>query len=72
MTQHYSSGAIREHGQDSHDRRFSKKEIIDNTTILKKNDNLENLRILESLLIKQFSPTINRKDEGFVRTLRIF
>ena len=72
MTQHYSSGAIREHSQDTHDRRFSKKEIIDNTTILKKNENLEDLKILESLFIKQQQPTINRKDEGFTRTLKIF
>ena len=72
MTQHYSSGAIREHAQDTHDRRFNKKEILDNTTIIKKNQNLEELKILESLCIKQQQPTINRKDEGFTRTLKIF
>ena len=45
MTQHFSSGAIREHGQDDHDKRFSKQEIIQNTTILKKNENLGQRRV---------------------------
>lgn len=72
MEQHYYSGAIRLHGQDDHDRRFSKKEILENTAWLKKDTCASNLRILESIMIKKFKPSINRKDEGFVKTLSIF
>jgi hypothetical protein len=72
LQQHYYKGAIRCHGQDDHDKRFNKKEIIDHTIILKKDLNSNNLKILEALFIKEKRPKINLKDEGFVRTLKIF
>ena len=72
VQQHYYKGAIRTHGQDCHNRRFSKIEIFENTKVIKKDLNSNNLRILEAILIKERRPKINLKDEGFVRTLRIF
>ena len=72
MTEHFYSGAIRSHGQDEHNKRFSKEEILNNATVMKKDSSPLNLRILEALLIKKHRPSINRKDEGFTRTLGIF
>ena len=72
MTQHFTKGAIREHGQDNHDKRFSKEDIINNTVIIKKDNCANNLRIMEAVLIKKHKPSINRKDEGRTRTLLIF
>ena len=63
---------FREHGQDNHDRRFTKQEIINNTEIMKKDNCANNLRIMEAILIKKHKPSINRKDEGRTRTLMIF
>ena len=72
MIEHSYSGAIRTHGQDEHGKRFSKEEIMNNVSIAKKDSCPQNLRILEALLIKKHRPNINRKDEGFTRTLAIF
>ena len=72
LTQHYSKGTIFEHGFDAHCKRTSKQTIRSNTIILKKEPNINNLKILESLLIKEKKPIINLKDEGFVRTFNIF
>ena len=72
MTQHFTKGAIREHGQDIHDKRFSKQDIFNNTVIMKKENCANNLRIMEAVPIKQHKPSINRKDEGLARTLLIF
>ena len=69
-TQHFTKGAIRE--QDIHDKRFSNKDIINNTVIMKKDSCANNLRIMEAVLIKQHKPSINRKDEGRTRTLLMF
>jgi hypothetical protein len=72
LKQHNYKGAIRSHGQDDHDRRFKTEEIINNTEILKRDNDSNNLRILEALFIKERKPKINLKDEGFIRTLKIF
>ena len=72
MTEHFYGGAIRVHGQEDHGKRFSKDEILNNVTIMKKDSSPTNLRILEALLIKKHRPSINRKDEGFTRTLAVF
>ena len=63
---------LRVHGQEDHGKRFSKEEILTNVSIMKKDSSLTNLRILEALLIKKHRPSINRKDEGFTRTLAVF
>jgi hypothetical protein len=72
MLQHYYKGAIRTHGQDTHDRRFTKDEILQNTSIITKCRSDYDIRIMEALLIKERRPKINLKDEGITKTLYIF
>ena len=63
---------FRTHSEDIHDRRFSKDEILKNTTIITKCRNDYDLKILEALYIKEKKPRINLKDEGITKTLYIF
>jgi hypothetical protein len=72
LTQHYYSGAIRTHGQDYHNKRFSKQDMFGNTKSIANESCLNDLRILEALYIKERRPPINLKDEGITRTLFIF
>jgi hypothetical protein len=55
-----------------HNKRFAKQEILENTKFIEKEKDANGLRILEALFIKLKKPSINLKDEGFIRTLNIF
>ena len=72
MQQHYTSGAIRKHYEEEHKIRPTKENILENTKIIRKGKNKEDLMLMEALYIKNYRPIINRKDEGLVKTLKIF
>jgi hypothetical protein len=72
MYQHFSSGAIRKHNEMIHGDRSTKETILKNTKIIAKANCRDDLLLLESLYIKLYKPIINKKDEGFVKTLKIF
>ena len=72
MYQHFSSGAIRKHHEMDHGIRTTKESILRNTKIIARASCRDDLLLLESLYIKLYKPIINRKDEGFVKTLKIF
>ena len=72
VQQHFSKGAIHDHGFEVHNKRFSKDMILKSTKVIHKDRNVNNLRILEAIYIKEQRPSINLKDEGFTRTLSIF
>ena len=72
MQQHFTTGAIRKHHEQEHGLRPTKHCILNNTKILRRGNNREDLMLLEALYIKEYVPIINRKDEGFTKTLKIF
>jgi hypothetical protein len=72
MKQHSYKGAIRKHHENVHNIRIKTHQILKNVKILQKSPNTYELQILESLLIKEKSPDLNRQDEGFSRILKIF
>ena len=72
MQQHFTTGAIRKHHELEHGIRPTKYCILNNTKILRRGNTREDLMLLEALCIKQYVPIINRKDEGFIKTLQIF
>ena len=69
MVQHKS---IKNHHKIVHDRKIGYKEIVKNTTVLNKSNEIYELKILEALNIKYKKPTINNKEEGCVKILKIF
>ena len=72
MTLHFTSGAIRKHHELDHGFRPTKESILKNTKIIDKAPCREDLMLKEALYIKQIKPIINKKDEGIVKTLKIF
>jgi len=72
MSQHHYYGSIRKHSEEKHKIRISYDNIIRNTKNLKKDQNKEDLIILEALLIKSQVPNINMQEEGSYRILKIF
>ena len=72
MTQHFTSGAIRKHHELDHGFRPTKESILKNTKIIDRAPCREDLMLKEALYIKQIKPIINKKDEGIVKTLKIF
>ena len=69
MVQHKS---IKNHHTTVHNRKIGYKEMIENTTVLSKSNEIFELKILEALNIKYKKPSINNKEEGCVKILKIF
>lgn len=72
MTYHCTCGSIKNHNKTAHQKKICTKELLESTTILRKESNKEELMIAEALLIKEKKPTINLQNDGFQRTLLIF
>ena len=69
MVQHKS---IKAHHRIVHNRKIGYKEMVENTSVLCKSNEIFELRILEALNIKYKKPSINSKEEGSEKILRIF
>ena len=72
MSQHCKNGAILKHHLGDHNRTPNTDELVENCKILHKGVGRADIMLLESLYIKDRKPFIKRKDEGIVRTLKIF
>ena len=72
LTLHLQDGAIQNHSMDCHDKRISRASIVENTSILKKINDVNRLTICESLLIDLRKSRINRQDTGRFKTLNLF
>ena len=72
MTYHRQNGSILKHCQSEHKTKPSHAELIPNTTIRYSENDHKRLTIKEATLIKQETPEINRQDNNFVRTLKLF
>ena len=47
-------------------------QLTENTEIIKRNNDVNRLKIAEAVIIKTHNPTINRQDTGMTRTLKLF
>jgi hypothetical protein len=69
---HVQSGAIRSHNKDIHNFKPLTRQLLQNTQVLFRGQNRNDLAIAEALLIKRERPALNQQDEGFVRVLKLF
>ena len=69
---HLMNGAIREHQIGTHHSNLTREHIVNNTSILRKQNDINRLLIKEAILIKLEKPEINRKDTRIARTQKIF
>ena len=69
---HLTNLAIREHEIGTHHLNLTREHIVNNTLILRKQNDINRLLINEVILIKLEKPEINRQDTGISRTLKLF
>ena len=69
---HLTNGAIREHQIGAHHSNLTREHIVNNTSILRKQNDINRLLVNEDILIKLENPEINRQDTGISRTLKLF
>ena len=71
LTMHLQSGSILQHFLNSHNRKPTRSELTENTSIIAKADNRYILAVKEALLILHHDPSINRQFETFSHTLKL-
>ena len=71
LLQHTYKGSIKDHALH-HNKELNLEYCINNTKIIAKNNNRQELIILEALLIKQKKPLINIQTDNFSTVLNIF
>ena len=73
ITMHLGSGAPKSHTEASHRHSLLSREMmVQNTKIIRKENDIRRLPIYEALIIQQKCPTINNQDTGSSRTLKLF
>ena len=63
--------SIKEHYQHFHQQTITRQEIVQNTRIIQRTIDRKRLRIKESILILQQSPSLNKQHEGFEGVLHL-
>ena len=71
LTMHLQSGSILQHFLNSHNRKPTRSELTENTSIIAKADNRYILAVKEALLILHQNPSINKQFETFSHTLKL-
>ena len=69
---HLQTGAIRQHSEEIHGVRITRKEIERFTRVRYQQRDSNRLEILEALIINAEDPQINKQDTGKVRTLKLY
>ena len=59
LTLHLQNGAIRQHHQRFHDGDLDRETIVKNTKVVTHCHNIKELKMLEAVYIREWSPTIN-------------
>ena len=72
LSNHLQKGAIKQHCLDAHNKMITRKEIEGSIRIRYKERDTNRLKILESLIILQEDPVINKQDTGNTRTLKLY
>ena len=58
---HIQNGGPKTHTETAHDQHLTRKQMIDNITILDRSQNHRRLQVLEAIYIRDHDPTINRQ-----------
>ena len=61
LTMHLQDGAPKAHMREQHDSNITRKQLVENTKILKSCSDQRQLTILEALFIREYSPALNRQ-----------
>ena len=69
---HVQTGSIHQHNRTVHHSKPKTQQLLPRTSVLFRSRSTEELRIAETLLIKERKPLINQQDGGFTRTLKVF
>ena len=72
LSNHLQMGAILQHCSDKHELKITRKQLEEATGIRYKERDYNRLTILESLIINEEEPEINRQDTGTKRTLKLY
>ena len=72
LSNHLQKGAILQHCLDEHTRKITRKELEDAVCIRYKERDCNRLSILESLIIAEEDPILNRQDTGKQRILKLY
>ena len=73
ITMHLGSGAPKSHTESSHPQiSLSRSAMVENTKIIRKENDTRRLQLYEALIIQQKNPSINNQDTGISRTLKLF
>ena len=72
LTMHLASGAIKSHFAGCHSRQLTRNDLTENTTIMRRDRDINRLQIAGALLILASTPIINRQDTGSIRILKLF
>ena len=71
LTMHLQTGSIKQHHLISHETNLDRQSLVDNTSILTKASNKQELAIKEAILILNRNPMINRQFNQFDNTLKL-
>ena len=71
LTHHLQKGSIKEHYKHTYQHKITRQEITQNTKIIERDSDRKRLRIKQSLLILQQSPSLNKHHEGFEDVLQL-
>jgi len=72
LEQHCIDGAIKEHNEQKHRNKINIENLKSNTIVVKQFNDLQRLRIYETLTILQDRPDINRQKDNFINPLKLF
>ena len=73
ITMHLGSGGPKSHNEDNHNQNpISRELMVENTKILRRENDFRRLQIYEALIIQQKRPLINNQVTGSCRTLKLY
>ena len=71
LTCHLQTGAPRDHALEAHHAQLTRKELVDNTTILTRESCRRKLQVKEAAFIMDLQPVLNRQDD-FQGVLKLY
>ena len=69
---HLGFGAPKIHTEEQHNTSLNRDLMVNNTKIIRREDDTRRLKIYEALLIQQKRPTINNQETGYTQTLKLY
>ena len=71
LTMHKASGAPKMHLNGSHNKPLTRETLVQNTKILRQENDPHRLLVMEALMIQQKNPSLNQQATGYQRTLKL-